>query len=268
MPTCSTPPISTPTTPSCGGRCAAGRTWRSRRWRSTGRSRSRADGCTPLGEFSPKDTSPAAVILGLAAAFKLRSFLVPGQFPARAARDAAAQGAQSRRLARAVLPATHAQERGPRSPCSPTHCAWRRPACAAASTCCAPAGPTVAASSSGAASCSPPSGSARRWTRPCSTRPACPPTRSSPAASKAATARARPRPAARQRGHRARHLPAPRDELLLWRPHAHGGARPRQRAAAQAVRHGPVRQALGDAPDARRRRRPRAAEGSHRALQG
>ena len=34
------------------------------------------------GKFSPKDTSPAAVIPGIAAKYKIKSFLVPAQFPA------------------------------------------------------------------------------------------------------------------------------------------------------------------------------------------
>jgi len=35
-----------------------------------------------VGEFSTKDTSPAGVIAGVAAKYKIKSFLVPGQFPA------------------------------------------------------------------------------------------------------------------------------------------------------------------------------------------
>ena len=35
-----------------------------------------------VGEFSAKDTSPAGVIAGLAAKYRIKSFLVPGQFPA------------------------------------------------------------------------------------------------------------------------------------------------------------------------------------------
>jgi Xaa-Pro aminopeptidase len=35
-----------------------------------------------IGEFSAKDTSPAGVIPGIAAKYKIKSFLVPGQFPA------------------------------------------------------------------------------------------------------------------------------------------------------------------------------------------
>ena len=131
-----------------------------------------------IGEFLPpqaKDSSPAGVIPGIAAKYKLKSFLVPGQFPAGLLEALRRKGLKITVSDQPFFPATRAQDEGG------NRRAGNRPArggdrvCAGALTCSRRASRTGAAFSNGAGLPSPPSGSAPRWTPPCSTPVACRP---------------------------------------------------------------------------------------------
>ena len=85
MPTCSTPPVSTPTIRSSGGKRPGGPTSLSRRWKSTAPGPvARVTEIHANAEFLPAKTPPtfSAIIEGIAKKYRLRSFQVPEQFSA------------------------------------------------------------------------------------------------------------------------------------------------------------------------------------------